>query len=80
MVLERRARYRTFQTRPTPFESPFALRFTCSPPCAAPVLSPRRHFMTMHVPSHSAVFRAGIRNAADKILRATICRPVTPCR
>lgn len=36
--------------------------------------------MTMHVPSHSAVFRAGIRNAADKILRATICRPVMPCK
>ena len=76
MVLERRARYRTFQTRSAPLFLPSSF-------CIATHLYPLPFPLS---PLHDnarptpAVFRAGIRNVVDKILRAAICRPVTPCR
>lgn len=58
----------------------FALQLTCIPP--VPPLSPSFDATSRQCTSHltPAVFRAGIRNVVDKILRAAICRPVTPCR
>lgn len=71
MVLERQARYRTFQTcPPTPPQHPFCLAApTCPFAPTAPVVSPAlaTHFTTMHHPTR---LFSGIRNAVDKILRA----------
>lgn len=81
MVLERRTRYRTFQTRSPLFDPLFCIA-THLYPSSLPPLSPSFDATSRQCTSHltPAVFRAGIRNVVDKILRAAICRPVTPCR
>lgn len=79
MVLERRARYRTFQTRSTPLSLSIFFLHCNSPvsPALCRLASTPLHDNARPTP---AVFRARIRNVVDKILRAAICRPVAPCR